>query len=776
MTPSLATYYRAFSHAQIRRLKQCQHAGAASSQRKAYRFDNSSPLVVQRLMASQQSTDTPPASRPSSDRLSSYSTTKTSSFETPKRAHTYHSASPSEKQGDAGTNTDAPDTFDTAENSDNEDFPEITRASIELDDLPIELITLTDSFVESLSAKVHSTPPNIAKLSQLFQEFYTVASSHIGTHISALASRQSRETLQAPPASSSVASRLRSKAASLGSKDKPKAENEHQMITPEELASRKKARKALEAKRSLLEEAVERRLCEGIYDRIYRHRSTQDEAQDAKLRSKTAALSLVGIGPSDLGIDLGEVEPSTEKSTVEKTDIIRGQLEPARKDLIRMGESRYPLGKLNRLKAAHKSIVDTLAQFHPSASADEIMPMLIYTLITLPPEHLNVISDLNFIQSFRWEQKLTGEEAYCLTNLEAAISFLQTVDLATLREDESPSGPAKTPGQPGTPRVETFPPAYSQGLTNSPQSTSAVNTENATASKPEASPASLKPITPVKNRRLSDLINTPAQAFGTASDAVLTTADQGLKTISNSLGESYSFLLGKLKERQEDPKEPIAVPKTLDDARKLVSTPPPEEEDNASSIAGADADQPKIQSGRDERVLSIIGGRRDHSTDSTRSGRSASSSKKVLFAEDKAGAAATTPAPQSPAMLEQMRNLGNTFNPMARLSGISLVRGFGRSASTPVVPPAKDTKEVAKDTKDAKDIVKPTDGGDLATAFPDIAAVLPPKEIPKISPPNKRFMELQNPGDLRLSEVLDLLKDYRRLAGALKNMGAFEDK
>jgi hypothetical protein len=37
-------------------------------------------------------------------------------------------------------------------------------------------------------------------------------------------------------------------------------------------------------------------------------------------------------------------------------------------------------------------------------------------------------------------------------------------------------------------------------------------------------------------------------------------------------------------------------------------------------------------------------------------------------------------------------------------------------------------------------------------------------------------MELQNPGELRLSEVLDLLKDYRRLAGALKNMGAFEDK
>jgi hypothetical protein len=226
----------------------------------------------------------------------------------------------------------------------------------------------------------------------------------------------------------------------------------------------------------------------------------------------------------------------------------------------------------------------------------------------------------------------------------------------------------------------------------------------------------------MKNRRLSDLVNTPAQAFGAASDAVFTTADQGLKTISNSLGESYSFLLGKLKERQEDPKESIAVPKTLDEARKLVSTPPPEDEENVAAIAGLELDLPKR---RDERVLSIIGGRRDHSTDSARSGRSgrsASSSKKVLFLDDqKAGAASTAPAPQSPAMLEQMRNLSNSFNPMARFSGISLVRGFGRNTSAPATPSAKDkdakdaAAKDAKDAKDTKDVLKPTDGGDLAT-------------------------------------------------------------
>lgn len=60
-------------------------------------------------------------------------------------------------------------------------------------------------------------------------------------------------------------------------------------------------------------------------------------------------------------------------------------------------------------------------------------------------------------------------------------------------------------------------------------------------------------------------------------------------------------------------------------------------------------------------------------------------------------------------------------------------------------------------------------------AFPDLAPVLPPREPPKISPPNKRFLELQNAADLKLGEVFELLKDYKRLAGALKEMGAFKE-
>jgi hypothetical protein len=613
---------------------------------------------------------------------------------------------------------EAPDVFETTTTED--DSPEPPRASVDLDNLPIELISLTDSFIDSLSAKVHPTPPNIDSLSAKFQDFYALAASHIQTHIDSLASRQRREQSPASSSSprSSAASLLRAKASSIGVKDRAREPpvrraSEQQLLTAEEVSDRKKARKALEQQRGLLEEAVERRLCEGIYNRIYRHRTTQDEEQDAKLRSKTAALSVVGIGPRDLGIDLGDsaFEPEAVAARQEE---VRESLEQARKELVLMNQSRYPLGKLNRLKAVHKAIIDTLSHFHPSSSADELMPMLIYTLITLPPEDLNVISDLHFIQRFRWEPKLFGEAAYCLTTLEAAISFLETVDLSTLRADEAPSGPPKAAGRPVTPRSDTFPPAYAPGLSVPTASTAETSANLAAGVKPVPSPTGLRAAVQLRNRRLSDLVNTPALAIGAASDAVFNTADQSLKNIGNSLGDSYKFLLGKLIDQKDaltNPGGEVLVPKTLDDARKMLGTPPPEDDTSvvsgASSLHGQDEER---KSAKDEKVLHLIGGRkvsRDHSADSS---RSASSSKKVLFAageeaKDKEKASGTsTPsssaaAPNNPALIDSMRNLGNQLNPMSRLSGF---RGFSRTASSPAPSKELAGKPVA-------------DGGDLAT-------------------------------------------------------------
>ncbi|KAK4230812.1 hypothetical protein QBC38DRAFT_8921 [Podospora fimiseda] len=672
-----------------------------------------------------------------------------------------------------------------------EEITDPPRASVDLDDLPIELVSLTDKFIDSLMARVHPHPPNIDNLSTLFQNFYATASTHIQTHLDSLATRQKRDASPAPPLStrSSAASILRAKAASLSNKEKPK---EQQMLTAEEFANRKKARKAMEQQKAHLEEAVERRLCEGVYSKLWRHRSTQDEAQDAKLRSKTAALSVVGIGPVDLGVDLGTPENSPE-AAAKKQEEVKEWLEGARKELTLMTHARYPLRKLNHLKAAFKSIIDTLSHFHPSSSADELMPMLIYTLITLPPENLNVISDAMFIQRFRWEAKLTGEASYCLTTLEACISFLETVDLSTLRADETPTGPKGA-----TPKVETetFPPAFSPTFSPTP-ATLSPDTASATLSAKSPTPPPAVGFRAsvghqLKNRRLSDLVNTPAQAFNAASDAVLNTvntADQGIKTIGNSLGDSYKFLLGKLRERaplqSDSVKEEVVVPKTLDDARKLIGTPPPQSLDDAgSSTSRASSVHEEVVAATttttNERppLLSFISGtgktatRRDHSADSARSsttGRSKPSGGTEVVATGTSPTVVT-----SPPIIDSMRNLGNSLNPMARLSaGIAGgFRGFGRSSS-PVVPAP---------TPPAKDIRQGGEGVvELTTAFPDLAAALPPPPqqpptIQQISPPIQRFMEMQNAAELKVGEVFELLRDYKRLAGALKEVGGFKDQ
>lgn len=668
-----------------------------------------------------------------------------------------------------------PDAFETPESDEPIEPP---RASVDMDDIPIELVSKIDNFIDSLSAKVHAAPPNIDDISRRFQDFYNTAAQLIQTHISSLSTIQNRTPRPSVTTRPSAASILRAKAAALGSKEKAKAPEaeQQQMLTPDELANRKKARKALEQKRFLLEEAVERRLCEGIYDRIYRHRTTQDEAQDDKLRSKTAALAVVGIGPTDLGVDIGELPEDNIAAVAKKQEEISLSLEQARKDLTLMTEKRYPLAKLNCLKATHKSIVDTLSHFHPSSSADEIMPMLIYTLITMPPEKLHVVSDSKFIERFRWEEKLDGEAAYCLTNLEAAINFLETVDLASLRASEALSGPPKRENSPDITKTETFPPAYTAGISATSSTPAIVTPASASGLKAPPSPTSARAA--AQRRRLSDLIQTPAQAIGSARDSFFDTADQSIKNITNSLGDSYKFWLGKIR---EDSKE-LVVPKTLEDARKLIGTPPPDDDDtlDTSSSSRRLAEHDALTPGREDRMLSLVGGRkasiasRDRSADSTRSARSASSSKKVVFSEDNKEKTAGTAAnplgisqPVTPSLVDQARNLGNSLNPMNKFSG--MIRPFGRSVTTPVpsssTPPPKDAAG------------KPVDGGDLATAFPDLAAALPPKEvkIPQIKPPNKRFIELQNPADLKLGEVLELLRDYRRLAGALKDMGAFKE-
>lgn len=597
--------------------------------------------------------------------------------------------------------------------------------------------------------------------------------------------------------------------------DSPTPAPEQQMLTPQEVSDRRRTRRLLEQKRVALEEAVERRTCERVYKRVWRHTSTLDEVRDEKLRSRTAALALVGIGMKDLGIDMDSSSIGDIDSSQSIESHIEEWLAPARDNLLRMNEARYPLGKLQHLAGAHKCIVDTLSRIHQSSSsADEILPTLIYTLITSPPEGINVISNLNFTQRFRASNKIDGEAAYCLTNLEAAISFLETVDLASLRSDESLEGPLKSSSRPSTPHGDGSSDRAADTASPSPKSVSLV--ANPTSSPPQelfSDPLQTPPpeedvsATPQSHhRKRSNLFQPTTNALGAASDAVRSTADQGLKNIGNTLDHSFKFLFGRLKEKHAmsdggDADGAVLLPKTLDDARKLVDPPKVAEEEQGktsgtSSIAEESLDDPLAEDSStfDEKLLGVFAGRkpqpRDRSVDSHQS--SGSGGKKVAFANEMKDTAKVPksestghtsssplnvtdqPAPSSNSAVESMRNLGNSLNPLNRFAGMSVMRSFARgsSGSTPTLSnlttiPNTNTKNTDSTKTGRKPQAELTEtsvsnGAGGETAFQE-----------KILPPIKRFMDVSDAGELKVGELEELLRDYRRLAGVLRSEGRF---
>jgi hypothetical protein len=649
------------------------------------------------------------------------------------------------------------------------------------EELPIEIRSLTERFLESLSAKVHPSPPSADSLSDLFQDFYTRASARINTHIATLSARLTSETFISQSNKGSAPS---SRAGSIRKDSDPNAEQ--QMLSAAEMSDRKKARKSLEAKRASLEEAVERAVCEKVYDRIWRHRSTDDEERDHKLRSRTAALSLVGIGLKELLMTGEEMTEEERNKAKEKEPEIREFLSAARQDIMKMNHEKYPLGKVQHLTAAHKSIVDALSKIFPAtSSADEILPTLIYALITLPPVYLNVISDLKFIQRFRGSSRMDGETAYCLVNLEAAVSFLETVDLSSLRAEEG-STLERTNSRPSTPKTEVTPMLL--GLSDAPDlvQTPATPTTRTTFKEPSS------PTTTKIQRRLSNLVQAQTTRIESASDAVresiLDSADQALGRINNTLDTSFKFFFGVMRERDPNnssiPEQP-ELPKTLEEVRELVSSPTRGlgiDDDNLSVSAASEDDRSEVPVKQDlaAKMTDIFAGKkqiRDRSVDSARSGGS-NSARRVAFAskaiEEKTPSPApakTEPAPTTPSAVDSLRNLGNSFNPLNRFAGVNVLPRFGRAVSSSTTPTLQSpTPEQTKaPAAPSPELLSRTTTGEVApTEEKGAKAIAALEQMKKTTPPLKKFLETKDAQDLKLRDIDELLKDYQRLAAAMR--------
>jgi hypothetical protein len=697
--------------------------------------------------------------------------------------------------------------------------PELNLPST-LDELPIEIRSLTERFIESLSAKVHPAPLSADTLSDMFQDFYERAASQISVHIATLASRLGRK--ETSPSATVRTSKGRARAGSSAKRTGSPASTTSggEMLTVSEVSDRKKARKMLELKRLALEEAVERAVCEKIYEKLWKHRSTDDDARDEKLRSRTAALSLVGIGLKELHVDIDPNSGPTPKTAEEKENEIYTSLASARESLLRMDDEHCPLGKLQHLTAAHKSIVETLSQLFPSSSsADEILPTLIYTLITSADMEINVVSNLNFIQRFRASNKVDGESAYCLVNLEAAISFLETVDLSSLRADELPEGPPKTNSRPSTPNTDKLaPPQPSAMHTLKPETSSVIATSHDIAA-PSSTEKALPTVAAVNNntarpgapyRRMSSMVQAQADRFEAGRNDLLQAADKVYDSINGTLENSLNSLFGRLKDQVTPGSNPVTLPKTLEEARKLVSSPSAEDDNLTLSGSGrsspddplAPITNPKTTN-TSNRTLELLAGRgpnRDRSVDSASS--TTSSIRRKPQTTQNANANATKPSPSSAndshnEPLAAATNFISSMNPLSLgnrfTSNFSnAIPRFGRAASTGTPPAAAATQ--APNPLDSQQLAqqKPrhlehiTESPTSTTTPPhqqalervnshvseargedDLNAVEALAELRRIKPPRKRFLEVSAASELKIGEVEELLAEYRRLARAL---------
>ena len=599
-------------------------------------------------------------------------------------------------------------------------------------------------------------------------------------------------------------------------------------MTASEVLDKRKARRLLEQKRVALEEAVERAVCEKLYTRLYRHRSTDDDERDQKLRSRVAALSLVGIGLKELLVtgtseDLSE---EVQKKVSNDEEQIKVWLFSTRESLMRMDDAQFPAAKLACLTAAHKGIVETLGKMFPaSSSADEVLPTLIYALMTTPPSEINAVSNLNFIQRFRASNKIDGEAAYCLVNFEAAITFLETVDLPSLRKGELPQGPDKS-SRPTTPRIVSAP--MQLGITPA-EDVAVTPTDSPTDNKPLPSPGKPNP------RRLSTLTQTFHSGAGkieAASDsfrgAVLDSADQAFDAINNTFENSFRFMFGRLKEQQSKRSisglsrsnslnkeggetEPqgvlVEMPKTLEDARKIVSPTIPSEEvfrdmhgDTASVGAASDHQDDRSEhslnidkrTDSSSKIIDLVGGRRqirDRSVDSSRSGGS-TGGKKVAFLdtsgrdplslspnESNQSVTQPAPSPSNPA-LEGFRGIGNTLNPFNQIRNIGgglFGRGVVRDAASPghSPNPSMTSFQAAAMEREKSTPPLPTDAVPVALTPKEARALAGIEVLKKLATggaAGKRFVDLKDSRELRIVEVEELLKAYQGLVASVRSV------
>ncbi|ODQ67042.1 hypothetical protein NADFUDRAFT_81660 [Nadsonia fulvescens var. elongata DSM 6958] len=290
-------------------------------------------------------------------------------------------------------------------------------------ELPEALDIVIYDFFVSLDEPKYSRPLQPNDVSELFQSFYILFREKSLDYLKSVSVTTSLSCSNLSTTSpSKIVGRLRgNSAASNSNVGMP-------MESFEEMVQRKRNRSNREILVQNYLELAEKEICEKIYDKIFWLSNTRyDREYNEYLDSRIEALNTIGISTEQLDI----LDFSTQK--------LLSLLKPLSKYFTDLDESHNPREKLQNLIYMHHQLVEILksstSSSSPSSNADIILPSLIFCIVYFKSS--NPFLNLLFIKRFRNEQKLEGEALYCLTNFEAALSFVGQISLQDLNLNES---------------------------------------------------------------------------------------------------------------------------------------------------------------------------------------------------------------------------------------------------------------------------------------------------------------------------------------------------
>ncbi|KAH9921737.1 uncharacterized protein BXZ73DRAFT_51674 [Epithele typhae] len=484
------------------------------------------------------------------------------------------------------------------------------------------------------------------------------------------------------------------------------------------------------------------------------------KSEDEILDDKTPMASSFGqdVHPEDEDLEADRAvspPPAVVVSPIEESD---RPLEPAAENASLLSDdsarSASPI-----LTVSPPPETPSTASAPTPVSGDIILPLMIFAVVKANPPHL--VSHLLYTQRFRREKAAGGEEGYCLINLMAVAEFLENVDLAALGLGDSEKMvistaeltpiPFSRPGSDGgSPRVSA---SSLRGRVEQQVDALAGSANKVLTGVVDTSFGVLRALLPGQTLTVPGAAPAPhlegvatPPIDGTQGAAPWNAPQPRFGLLRRDTGFSIASIAASLPGRAKTPapgeegQQMVDVPSRPGSSRSMG--PGGEEEEDEESEDGEeddDDDEYEEEDGHDARSI--------RSFESMMSRRSRQARRRKST-----GAASGTGASGRKSLADRLASVPG----LGRLSH----GAQGESCAKASPPTSRPTSLLVPSYAAPKVIESPIQSRSQS-----------PISI-RIAPPNSRFMTCAE-DDLRVSEVGELLREYRRLVETVRAMGGF---